>query len=68
METDNDDNQNGLNQNKDENEIKEEKKDPKPAPKRNQTAPPTSVFGVNLVIIIRTKLIFYDTWYFILLL
>ena len=55
METDNDDDQSGLNQKKDENVITEEKKDPKPAPMRNQTAPLTSAFGVNLVIIISTK-------------
>ena len=56
METDNDDNQNGLNPKKDENFNTEEKKDPKPAPVRNQTAPLT----VNLVIIVSTKSIFLD--------
>ena len=56
VETDNNDNQNGLNQKKDENVNTEEKKDPKPAPVRNQTAPLT----VNLVIIVSTKSIFLD--------
>ena len=60
METDNDDNWNGLNQKKDENVNTEEKKDSKPAPVRNQTAPSTGVFGVNWVIIVSTKSIFLD--------
>jgi hypothetical protein len=49
VETDNDDNQNGLNQKKDENVNTKSEKDPKHPPVRNQTAPSTSVFGLNSV-------------------
>ena len=55
VETDNDDNQNRLNQKKDENVNTKEKKDPMPPPVRNQTAPSTSVFGLNLVNIVSRK-------------
>ena len=60
METDNDDSQNGLNQKKDENVNTKEKKDPMPPPVRNQTAPSTSVFGLNLVSVGSKKSIFFD--------